>query len=50
MCEQLEVAPGRLRAALAEFLARADADGLSLAAARACLLDGRTKPTRRRGS
>ena len=37
LCERVDVAPGRLRAALVDFLRRAEAGGLSLQATRAAL-------------
>ncbi len=41
LCERVDVAPGRLRVALADFLRRAEAAGLSLQATRAALERGR---------
>jgi transcriptional regulator with XRE-family HTH domain len=46
LCEHVEVAPGRMRAALVEFLRRAEGSGFSLSGARAHLEPKATKNKR----
>jgi transcriptional regulator with XRE-family HTH domain len=46
ICEQLDVSPGRVRAALLDFLGRLDAMGLSVQAVRASLSQGSPRPPR----
>jgi transcriptional regulator with XRE-family HTH domain len=48
LCERVDVAPGRLRAGLVEFLRRAEASGLSLQTTRARLDRPAKPPTRAR--